>query len=111
MGIIINFLISGVVVLIAAYLVPGVMVSSFSTALIVAAVMGILNAIVKPLLLIITLPINILTLGLFTFVINVVIIYLVAALVPGFKVNSFFSALLFSFAVSIVSSLIHNLMG
>ena len=72
-------------------------------------VLGIINAFIKPVLIILTLPINILTLGLFTFVINALIIILTSGLVPGFKVNGFWWALLFSIVLSIVNSFLHQL--
>jgi putative membrane protein len=106
MGILVSILISGLIVLVVAYLIPGVVIPSFMTALGVAFVLGLLNAVVRPLLVFLTLPINILTFGLFTLVINVIIVYLAAAIVPGFRVENFLSALLFSVLVSVISSLI-----
>ncbi len=109
MNILINWLVSAFAILVTAYLLPGVVVGSFTTALVVALVLGIINAFIKPILLILTLPINILTLGLFTFVINALIIILTADLVPGFKVNGFWWALLFSIVLSIINSFLHQL--
>ncbi len=109
MGIIINWLVSTAAILISAYILPGVHISGFSTALVVAVVLGIINAVIKPILIILTLPINILTLGLFTLVINALIIILTADLVPGFKVDGFLWALLFSIVLSLVNSFLHNL--
>jgi putative membrane protein len=105
MGILINWLASALVIFIAAYLLPGVHVASFWTALIVALVMGILNILVKPLLVILTLPITIVTLGLFLLVINALIVLLVSHLVPGFQVDGFLWAFLFSILVSIINML------
>jgi len=109
MNILINWLVSAFAILVTAYLLPGVVVGNFTTALVVALVLGIINAFIKPILLILTLPINILTLGLFTFVINALIIILTADLVPGFKVNGFWWALLFSVVLSIINSFLHQL--
>lgn len=109
MNIIINWLVSALAILVAAYILPGVQVSSFTTALVVAVVLGIINAFLKPILLILTLPINILTLGLFTFVINALIIILTSDLVPGFKVQGFWWALIFSIVLSIINSFLHQL--
>lgn len=81
---------------------------NFVTALLVALVLGLLNVFIKPLFVILTLPINILTLGLFTLVINAVIIMMVSALVPGFKVDGFWNAMLFSIVLSIVMWLINK---
>lgn len=109
MGIFVNLLVSGLAVFVSAYVLPGVHVDSFVTATIVAVVLGIVNAVLKPILLLLTLPINILTLGLFTFVINAVLVLLVSAVVPGFTVASFWWALGFSLVLSIVNSFLHSL--
>lgn len=87
----------------AAYILPGVDVDSFVTALVVAVVLGILNALLKPILLILTLPITILTLGLFTFVINLMLVYLTEAVVPGFVIDGLLSAVLFSLVLSLIN--------
>ncbi len=85
--------------------------ASFTTALVAALVLGIINAVIKPVLIILTLPINIVTLGLFTFVINAVLIMLTSLLVPGFKVDNFFSALLFGLLMSFINFFLHFLKG
>jgi len=102
---------TAVAVIIAAYLLNGVHVDTTLTALIVALVLGLLNAIVKPILIILTIPITLVTLGLFLLVINILIVKLAAGIVSGFSVDGWFTALLFSFIVSIVSSLIQRLIG
>ncbi|MDP2632279.1 MAG: phage holin family protein [Candidatus Curtissbacteria bacterium] len=89
-----NWLLSAIAIVVTAEFVPGFQVDSFSTALIVALGLGVVNAIIKPVLLLLTLPINILTLGLFTFVINAVLILLVAQVVSGFTVVGFVPALI-----------------
>lgn len=109
MSLLLNWLISAIAIVISAYILPGIKVPNFTTALVVALVLGILNAIIRPLLLLLTLPVNILTLGLFTLVINAVIILLVASLVPEFQVNGFLSALLFAIVLSVINSLLINL--
>ena|SRR6266571_8464834 len=109
MGIILNLLLSTLAVIIAAYLLPGVKVSGFFTALVVAIVLGLVNAFLKPLLLLLTLPINILTLGLFTFVINGLLVLLVSAIVPGFRVDGFWWAVLFSIVLSLINMLLFSL--
>lgn len=109
MGFILKWLISTVAILITAYLLPGVSVSGFWAALIVAAVLGIVNVIIKPILVILTLPINILTLGLFTFVINALLIMLIAAIVSGFNVVNFWWALLFSIILSIITYILSRI--
>lgn len=109
MSLLLNWLISAVVIIISAYVIPGVQVGNFGAALITAIVLGILNAVVKPLLVLLTLPVNILTLGLFTLVINAIIILIAAQIVPGFKVDGFLAALIFAVVVSLISSLFANI--
>lgn len=104
-----KLIVNGLAVLIVSYVLPGIRVNSYFTALVVAVVLGIANMILKPILLLITLPINILSLGLFTFVINAILILLVSAIVPGFTVASFWWALIFSLVLSIVNSFLHKL--
>ncbi len=89
-----NWLLSALTIILISQYVPGFKVDSFQTALIVALVLGIFNAIVKPIIVILTLPINILTLGLFTFVINAFLIMLTDHFVKGFTVTSFTPALI-----------------
>ncbi len=98
----IHWLITTVAVLIAAYLLPGVAVKGFFAALVTALVLGLINTFIRPILLILTLPINLLTLGLFTFVINALLIMLTSAVVPGFDVRNFWWALLFSLVLSLI---------
>src|ERR1700686_4522205 len=110
MNIIINILVSAAV-LVTGRLLTGVTIDGFGTAIAVAIVLGIVNAVLGPLLLILTLPLNVLTLGLFTFVIIGVLVMLVAAMVPGFKVASFWWALGFAFVLAVVNSALHALTG
>ena len=109
MGVLINWVVSAMVVFSIAYILPGVHVASFTSALAVALVLGIINAFLKPVLLILTLPINILTLGLFTFVINATLILLVSKFVPGFIVDGFLWALVFGIILSIANTFMHSL--
>lgn len=106
MYIILHWLVATVAVMVAAYVLPGVTVDSMLTAFIVAVVLGLLNALVRPLLIILTLPVNILTLGLFTFVINAAMILLAARLVSGFHVDGFWWALLFSVVLSCIGAIL-----
>jgi putative membrane protein len=92
-------------ILIASYLIPGVKVAGVWSALILALVLGLLNILIKPLLVLLTLPINILTLGLFTLVINALIIMLASSIVKGFTVGGFINALLFSIVLTIIQAL------
>lgn len=103
-----TLIVTAISMIITSYLVPGIVVSSISAALIGAFVFGVVNAIVKPILVLFTLPATIFSLGLFLFVINAVCFALVGYFTPGFAVNGFFSALFGSIVVSIVSSLINS---
>lgn len=107
MGFILKWLLNGLAIVITAYLLPGVRLSGFGAALIAALVLGLINAFLKPVLLLLTLPLNILTLGLLTFVINALLIMLTSAIVSGFSVDGFWWALLFSLVLSIVSYLLN----
>ena len=109
MGILVNLLINGLAVYITARLLPGVSVDSFITAIIVSVVLALVNTFIKPILFILTLPATILTLGLFTLVINALMIFLVATFVPGFHVDGFWSALFFSLILSLVSWVLRGL--
>ena len=109
MNILLNWLILSLAVGITSYILPGVTVQSAGVAIVTALVLGIINALIKPLLILLTLPINILTLGLFTFVINALLILLTAEIVDGFSVENFWWALLFSLIVSVVASLLTKL--
>jgi len=102
MGILLRLLINAVAVIISAKLIPGVAVNGLVAAIIVALVLGLLNTFVKPILLILTLPITILTLGLFYLVLNVIIVYIADYFISGFSVNGFVPALLFSLALAVI---------
>ncbi|HEY3404529.1 MAG TPA: phage holin family protein [Ohtaekwangia sp.] len=107
---IVRFLLSGLAVLLTAYLLPGVEVRHYGYALLVAIIISIANVIVKPILVVLTIPITILTLGLFLLVINAGIILLVDFLItPGFEVDGFWWALAFSLILSIFNSLFGDL--
>jgi putative membrane protein len=107
---IINFLITAVVVFILSKLLePHVAINSFTTAIIFAIVLAILNAIIKPLLVILTLPLTIITLGLFLLVINVLIILLADKFVSGIKIDGFLWAFIFGLLLSIVSTIVQRL--
>ncbi|MFH1235734.1 MAG: phage holin family protein [Parcubacteria group bacterium] len=94
MQLILRWILNALGLLLVAYLVPGFEVNSFYTALLVALVLGIVNAVIKPILILLTLPITILTLGLFTLVINALLIWFVASFIEGFAVDGFTTALL-----------------
>ena len=111
MDFIIKLIISTLAVLISSYLLAGVEIqgNSFFTALIVAAVLSFLNAIVKPIMIVLTIPITVFTLGLFLLIINACIILIASRLVDGFVVHGFWWALLFSLILSIVTSILENI--
>ncbi|HVZ11589.1 MAG TPA: phage holin family protein [Patescibacteria group bacterium] len=109
MSIIISLLVNGVAVFAAGYILPGVHIADFVTAIIVAIILGVINTFIKPILTILTLPLTIITLGLFSLVINAVIILIVAAIVPGFKVDGFLWAVVFSIVLSIISGFLNML--
>jgi len=103
MFLVIKWLIMVLAIAVSSYLVPGVAIAGFWSALWLALFLGIINVLVKPILILVTLPINILTLGLFTFVINALMILLAASVIKGFSVSGFWVAMLFSIVLSIVS--------
>jgi putative membrane protein len=103
MGILLKILFTAVAAYLAAKLLPGVHIPDVKTTLIVALVLALLNAFLKPILVALTIPITIITLGLFLLVINILIIFLAARIVPGFSVDGWLSALLFSLIVSVIT--------
>lgn len=111
MNFLIKILVTSLAVLFSAYLLPGVSVDNYTTAIIVAIVIALLNTFLKPILILLTIPVTVLTLGLFLLVINAFIILLVSELVKGFTVASFWWALLFSIILSLVTSLLNSIAG
>jgi putative membrane protein len=104
----IKIIVCSVNVFILAYILPGIAIVDFFTAIVVAVVLSLLDAVIKPLLILFTLPVTILTLGLFLFVINACIILLDAHWVHGFSLASFWHALLFSILLSFFNSFVHK---
>ena len=109
MRIILHWLLSALAVIAAAYLIPGITLSGFSVALIVALVLGLFNAVIRPVLILLTLPIQIITLGLFTLVINALLVMLTSAVVPGFAVAGFWTALFFSLVLSLLNMIFDSI--
>lgn len=103
MRLLIGWAINALVLLALPYLLPGVQLRGFGAALVVALVLGLLNTLIRPILLVLTLPINVLTLGLFTLVINGLMFWLAARLVGGFEVAGFWWAVVGALAYSLVS--------
>lgn len=110
MKLVIKLLLNAIAVVVLAKILNGVHVDTYLTAIVVAVVLSILNLLVKPILVILTLPITVLTLGLFLLIINAFIILLAEKLISGFSVNSVWTAILFSILLSILQSLLHSLL-
>ncbi|SDF25895.1 phage holin family protein [Chitinophaga filiformis] len=111
MNFLIRLLVTALAAMLSAYVLPGVTIKDFTTALVLALVLAILNLLVKPILIILTLPATIITLGLFLLVINAIIILLASNLVKGFKVDGFWWALIFSLVLTVVSGFMHSIAG
>ena len=101
-----HWIISAIAIGVAAYLVPGVTIT-FVGALVTAVVLGALNLLIRPILFVLTLPITILTLGLFSIVINAFLVWLAGMVVPGFSIATFWSAILFAIVLSVINWLLH----
>lgn len=110
-GLLIRWIFLMIAIMVTSYLLPGIDVSGVLSAFIAAAVLGILNAVLRPILIILTLPINILTIGLFTLIINAGMLKLTAFLISGFFVHGFWTAVLGSLIISIVSWLLNGLIS
>ncbi len=110
MKLIIKLLLNALAVIILSKVLSGVYVDNYTTAIIVAVVLSILNLLVKPVLVILTLPITIVTLGLFLLIINAFIILLADKLIDGFSVSSIWIAVLFSILLSVLQSILHSLL-
>lgn len=102
-----SLLLGTIAVFVSAYILPGVKVEGWTTALVLAIVLGVINAFIRPILLLLTLPINILTLGLFTFVIIALCVLLASYIVPGFHVDGFWWAMAFGVVLAIINSFIN----
>ena len=105
-GIFIRWLALTAAVLVASYLMDGIRISGFFSAFFAAAILGILNAILRPIALVLTLPINVLSLGLFTFVINALMLKMASGIISGFDVHGFWTAVFGSLLISIISWLL-----
>ena len=107
-GILIRWLTTTAAIVATAYLLDGIQVSGFFSAVFAAAMLGILNAFFRPIALLLTLPINILSLGLFTFIINALMLKMASGLIPGFDVYGFWTAIFGSFLISVISWLLNS---
>jgi len=111
MELILVWILNAVALLIVAYILPGINVASFGSALIAALVLGLLNTLVKPVLILLTLPITIVTLGLFLLVLNALVFWFAGSVLKGFQVNGFWWAMLGAFVYSIVSGVLSRLLS
>jgi len=111
MELILVWILNAVALLIVAYILPGINVASFGSALIAALVLGLLNTLVKPVLILLTLPITVVTLGLFLLVLNALVFWFAGSVLKGFQVNGFWWAMLGAFVYSIVSGVLSRLLS
>jgi len=104
-----NLIVNTLAVLITAFILPGVVVSSFFTGLVVAIMLGLVNMLIKPILILLTIPLYVITLGFFAFIVNALLVILVSKLVPGFEVKNIWWAMLFSVILSLVTSFLFSI--
>ena len=108
-SLIVRWMLNGLALYIVAKILPGIHLLDFGSALIAVIVIGLVNALIKPLLFLLTLPVTIITFGLFALVLNALMLVLASALTPGFKIDGFGTALLGSILLSIVTTIFHSL--
>lgn len=110
MQIILALVLNALALIVTAYIVPGIAVANFTTALLAAIVLGVVNTFIKPILSFITAPLKVVTLGLFTFVINAVVLFIVSAVVPGVTVDGWVPAILGAVVLSIVATVLNSML-
>ena len=108
MGLLVRWLVLTAAIVIASYLISGIEISGFFSAFFAAAILGILNIFFRPILFILTLPINLLTFGLFTFVINALLLKMASGVISGFQVHGFWSAVFGALVISVVNWLLNS---
>lgn len=111
MKFLINLVLNALAIMLAAYLLPGIQVEGFTSAIMLALVLSLLNVTIKPVLVVLTIPVSVVTLGLFLIVINAGVILLADYFIPGTNIDGFWWAILFGFIVSIVNSILYSLAG
>ncbi|EON76492.1 hypothetical protein ADIS_2942 [Lunatimonas lonarensis] len=111
LGILFQLVVAGLAVLFTAYILPGIDVDDYLTGIVIAALLALLNLTIKPILIFLTIPITLVTLGLFLLVINAVLVLIAASIVSGFTVDGFWWALLFSLILSLVNSILGISLG
>lgn len=109
MALLIALLLNALALIITSKIVPGIYIESFAKAILAAIVMGVINTMIKPFLSLLTAPINIITLGLFTFVVNAVLFYLAALIVPGFGIADAWAAILGAIVLSVTATILSTL--
>ena len=109
MRLLLVWLVNTAALLAVAYLMPSVTIANFTTALVAAAVLGLVNAVIRPILVLLTLPVTVLTLGLFIFVINGLLFWMVASFLEGFHVTGFWSSVIGAIVYSLISWLLSAL--
>src|SRR5476649_1129598 len=109
-AIVLTWIANSLAIWVVAYFFRGVSVASFTDAIVAGAVLSVVNAVVRPVLLILTLPITILTLGLFYFIVTAMCLWLTQALIPGFSVHAFFTTVVASVAIGILSAIINRVL-
>jgi putative membrane protein len=110
-GIVLRWFFLTVAITVAAYLIKGIQVDGFISALMAAAILGVLNVFFRPILLILTLPLNIVTFGLFTFVVNAILLMMASGVISGFHVNGFWSAIFGSLIISIFNWIVSSVIN
>jgi putative membrane protein len=111
MTLLLVWILNAVALLVVAYLLPGITVVSFGSAMWAALILGLVNMLIKPILILLTLPITIVTLGLFLFVINALLFWFVGSMMSGFKVNGFWWAVIGAIVYSLISGFLTNLIN
>lgn len=111
MKILIRLIVSVLAIGIAAYIIPGISIAGVVPAVVLAVVLGVINTFIRPILMVLTLPLSVMTLGLFALVLNTLLIMLAAAIVPGVTVSGFLSALLFGIVLALVTALLKKVDG
>src|SRR3989338_2736922 len=111
MQMLVALVLNAVALVATTYIVPGFAVDNYTTAILAAIVLGVVNTFVKPALSFITAPLNVVTLGLFTFVINAVVLFIVSAVVPGLMIDGWVAAILGAIVLSVVSTVLNSVLG
>lgn len=110
MQILVALVLNAVALLVTTYIVPGFKVADFTTALLAAVVLGVVNTFIKPVLSFVTAPLNLVTLGLFAFVVNAVVLFIVSAVVPGVQIDGWVPAILAAVVLSVVATVLSSVL-